>query len=78
MQLGEWMKAEGLTDAALAARLAEHDPVLQKSRVTVGRYRRGLEPVPGQVVKALVEMSKGAMTANELLGINSELVGEQA
>lgn len=75
MQLDGWMKVEGLTDAALAARLAEHDPALQKSRVTVGRYRRRLEPIPGPVVKALVEISKGAMTANELLGIDTELAG---
>ncbi len=62
MQLGEFMKAEDLTDAELGAKIA-------RNRVTVSRYRRGLEPIPGDVVKQLVEMSSGRMTANELLGI---------
>lgn len=62
MQLAEFMQAEDLDDAALGAKI-------KRSRVTVSRYRRGLEPIPGDVVKQLVEMSAGKMTANELLGI---------
>ena len=64
MNLAEYMAAEGLTDTAMGGRI-------DKSRVTVGRYRRGLEPIPGEVVKQLVEMSDGRMTANELLGIKT-------
>lgn len=72
MNLAEYMEAEKLTDAAMGAKLGEDDPKLRKSRVTVGRYRRGLEPIPGDVVKRMVEMSGGRMTANELLGIQVE------
>lgn len=62
MTLAEYMEGEGVTDTALAA-------VLGKSRVTISRYRRGLEPIPGEIVKQLVILSLGRMTANELLGI---------
>lgn len=65
MTLAEYMEAENLTDAAMGDRIG-------KSRVTVSRYRRGLEPIPGDVVKRLVESSDGRMTANELLGIQTE------
>lgn len=65
MTLAEYMEAEGITDAKMGERI-------NKSRVTVSRYRRGLEPIPGETVKALVEMSGGRMTANELLGIEAE------
>jgi len=69
MQLGEWMEAAGLDDAALGERLGERDPRNRKSRVTVSRYRRGIEPIPSPIVKELVEISGGQMTADELLGI---------
>lgn len=61
MTLAEYMDAENLTDAQVAERIG-------RSRVTVGRYRRALEPIPGDVVKQLVEMDR-RMTADELLGI---------
>lgn len=72
MTLAEFMQAEGLTDAAMAERLAAHapeNPRLRYTRVSIGRFRRGLEPLPSEVVKALVELSAGRMTANALLGI---------
>lgn len=62
MTLAEYMEGEGISDAAMGA-------VIGKSRVTVSRYRRGLEPIPGETVKQLVTISLGRMTANELLGI---------
>lgn len=65
MTLSEYMDAEGLDDATMGEKI-------NRSRVTTSRYRRGLEPIPGDVVKALVEMSTGRMTANELLGIQVE------
>jgi len=70
MKLAEFMDVEGLTDAAVGARV-------KKSRVTISRYRRQLEPIPGDVVKELVEFSKGKMTANELLGIEPSHVTSQ-
>lgn len=71
MQLAEFMQTEEIDDAALGARI-------KRSRVTVSRYRRGLEPIPGDVVKFLVEMSRGRMTANELLGISKKFQKEAA
>ncbi len=62
MDLADWMKAEDLDDAALGERIG-------KSRSRVSRYRRKIEDIPSDVVKQLVKLSKGAMTANELLGI---------
>jgi hypothetical protein len=71
MQLAEFMELEELDDAALGAKI-------KRSRVTVSRYRRGLEPIPGDVVKLLVEISSGRMTANELLGIEDRFQGRAA
>ena len=65
MTLAEYMEGEGITDAAMGA-------VIGKSRVTVSRYRRGLEPIPSETVKLLVAISYGRMTANDLLGITVE------
>lgn len=62
MNLAEYMQSENLDDAAIGARV-------KRSRVTINRYRRGLEPIPSDIVKTLVETSDGKMTANELLGI---------
>jgi ParB-like chromosome segregation protein Spo0J len=69
MTLAEYMEGEGITDTAMGA-------VLGKSRVTVSRYRRGLEPLPGEIVKHLVQLSLGRMTANELLGIEQPQAAE--
>lgn len=65
MNLSDWMQSEGIDDAALGEKIS-------RSRVSVSRYRRGLEPIPADVVKQLVVMSGGQMTANELLGIEIE------
>ncbi len=62
MNLAEYMTTHGIDDEKMGQKL-------KKSRVTVSRYRRELEPIPSEVVKQLVKMSKGGMTANELLGI---------
>jgi hypothetical protein len=58
------MEREGLDDEAMGKKLKE-----PKSRVTISRYRRGVETPPSETVREFVEMSKGAMTANDLLGI---------
>ena len=62
MTLDEYMAAKNIDDEAMGKKL-------KKSRVTVSRYRRGVEPIPTPLVKKLVEMSAGIMTANELIGI---------
>lgn len=62
MTLAEWMAANGLSDGALAEKL-------KKTRVTVGRYRRGIEIPGGETIKQIVALTAGAVTANELLGI---------
>lgn len=62
MQLADWMEAEGLDDAALGARIG-------KSRVSVSRYRRGLETPSTEAIKNIVRESGGKVTADELLGI---------
>jgi len=64
MNLADYMQATGLSDEVMGARLG-------KNRVTISRYRRGVEKIPGDVVKQLVEMD-ARMTANELLGIHVE------
>ena len=64
MDLAGFMTAHKIDDAEMGIRIG-------KSRSRVSRYRRGIEPIPGDVVKQLVEMSDGEMTANELLGIKS-------
>lgn len=68
MNLAQFMSAKQIDDAAVGAQI-------RRSRVTVSRYRRGLEAIPGDVVKELVEWSAGEMTADELLGIQ---IGEAA
>lgn len=65
MTLAEYMAANGLDDDAMAEKI-------DKARVTVSRYRRGLE-IPGtETVKKIVEVTAGVVTANELLGIQVE------
>jgi hypothetical protein len=62
MDLATYMTAHDLDDAQLGVRIG-------RSRSRVSRYRRGLEPIPADAVKLLVELSGGRMTANDLLGI---------
>ncbi len=63
------MSANEKDDAAVGA-------LVGKSRTRVSRYRRKLEPIPGEVVKQLVELSEGRMTADELLGIKQPQAAE--
>lgn len=65
MTLAEYMAANGLDDEAMAEKLS-------KSRVTVSRYRRGLEIPGSETIKQIVEATGGDVTANELLGIQVE------
>lgn len=69
MDLADWMSANEKDDAAVGA-------LVGKSRTRVSRYRRKLEPIPGEVVKQLVELSEGRMTADELLGIKQPQAAE--
>ena len=62
MKLAEYMEANRLDDAKMAA-------LLGCSRVTVSRYRRGLELPSSERVKKIVEVCAGLVSANELLGI---------
>ena len=63
MDLAAWMKNKDLTDAKLASEVGY-------SRVSIGRFRRKLEPIPTPLVKRFVAMSGGQMTADELIGIS--------
>lgn len=65
MTLAEYMAANGLDDEAMGGKI-------DKSRVTVSRYRRGLEIPGSETVKQIVEATAGVVTANELLGIQVE------
>lgn len=69
MNLAAYMATHSLDDAQMGERIG-------KSRSRVSRYRRGLEPIPGDVVKQLVSLSGGVMTANELLGIETAAAAE--
>jgi hypothetical protein len=69
MQLADYMQAEGLDDAAFAAKI-------NRSRVSVGRYRRKLEIPSGSTVKLIVEASNGRVSANELLEITAPEAAE--
>jgi ParB-like chromosome segregation protein Spo0J len=64
MDLATYMEKHGLTDDALGKKIS-------RSRVSVSRYRRKLELPSTDVVKQLVELSGGAMTADDLLGIET-------
>ena len=66
MKLSEFMQARGISDEELASKIG-------RTRVSVSRYRRGLETPSAEVIKNLVELSGGEITANELLGIESEV-----
>ena len=62
MQLAEFMQREGLSDEDLGKKIG-------RSRVSISRYRRRIEVPSAEVIKALVELSAGRITADELLGI---------
>ena len=64
MQLDEFMQAQKLTDEEVAARIG-------RSRVSVSRYRRRIETPSPDIIRSLVELSEGQITANELLGIET-------
>ncbi len=64
MDLAAYMSANDLDDTAMAAKIG-------RSRVAVSRYRRGLEIPSSAVIKRIVKVSRGGVTANELLGIST-------
>ncbi len=64
MDLAAYMSANDLDDTAMAAKIG-------RSRVAVSRYRRGLEIPSSAVIKRIGKVSRGGVTANELLGIST-------
>jgi len=64
MHLADYMAAKGLDDHEMGAKIG-------RSRVAVSRYRRGVKIPSSQTVKRIVEVSDGAVTANELLQIEA-------
>lgn len=65
MDLAAYMQEHGIDDATMGA-------MIGRNRVSVSRYRRGLECPSSDVVKTIVAVTKGAVTANELLGIEQQ------
>lgn len=65
MTLSEFMQVKNLNDATLAK-------LLDKDRVTVNRYRRGVEVPSTRTIVRIIEISGGLVTANELLGLRAE------
>lgn len=65
MKLADYMLQHALDDGAFGA-------LIDKSRVTVSRYRRGLEVPGSETIKQIVEVTSGEVTANELLGIEAD------
>lgn len=63
MQLSEFMQARNLGDQEVADKIG-------RSRASVSRYRRGLQTPSTEIIKSLVEMSGGRISASELLGID--------
>ena len=66
MTLSDFMQSKNLDDATLAK-------LLDKNRVTVNRYRRGIEIPSTSTIVRIIEISGGLVTANELLGIEAEV-----
>lgn len=64
MDLAAYMQANELDDAAMAAKIG-------RSRVAVSRYRRKLEIPAAETIKRIVDVSAGAVTANDLLQIET-------
>ena len=65
MTLSEFMTLKSLDDAAMAR-------LLDKNRVTVNRYRRGIEVPSTTTILRIIEISGGLVSANDLLGIQQE------
>ena len=63
MTLADYMQANGLDDAAMGAKIG-------RNRASISRYRRKLEIPSSEIVKLIVAVSDGAVTANELLQIS--------
>lgn len=64
--LADWMKAEGLDDEALGKKLKP-----KRSRVTISRYRRGIEDIPTPVIRQLVKLSGGKCSEAELVALGA-------
>lgn len=69
MQLADYMAANKLDDAAIGA-------LIGRSRVTVSRYRRKLEVPSSETIPLIVAATGGAVTANDLLGIETSQAAE--
>jgi hypothetical protein len=69
MQLADYMAANNLDDAAMGA-------LINRSRVTVSRYRRKLEVPSSETIPLIVAATGGKVTANDLLGIKTVEVAE--
>lgn len=63
MQLSDWMTQKKIDDDAMAA-------LINKSRVSVSRYRRGIETPGTDTLRRIVEVTGGEVSANDMLGIS--------
>jgi len=59
------MEERGIDDSTMAAKIG-------RSRVSVSRYRRKLEEPSVEVIRTIVAVTAGAVTANDLLGIRQK------
>ena len=65
MDLARYMEERGIDDSTMAAKIG-------RSRVSVSRYRRKLEEPSVEVIRTIVAVTAGAVTANDLLGIRQK------
>jgi transcriptional regulator with XRE-family HTH domain len=63
-KLAQWMEATGTTDEALAASV-------RVDRSTISRIRRGKHEPSLALIKELVKLSGGKLSADDLLGLQS-------
>jgi len=69
MRITEWMEVEGLDDGDLAGRLASAGVACDRSQVS--RYRRGVIRPSWRVIKALSDLSSGAVSANDFMDVET-------
>lgn len=69
MRLSVWMASTDIGDEALAAQVRGHGSPCDRSQIS--KYRRGLMRPNWQTIRALYEISRGAVSANDFLELGA-------
>lgn len=71
MKLADYMETAGLDDEAMAKQVSSAPDDIRCDRTEISRYRRGLRRPGWPVIERLAKVTKGAVTANDWMGMEA-------